>query len=175
MTSLLAQRCAAVQALLTDVDGVLTNGLLAYDDEGRELKQFNVRDGQGFRLWREAGLRSGIVTSRRSVIVERRAKELQIDAVCQGTETKLDAIRELAREWGLGLEQIAYVGDDLLDLAAVQAVGLGVAVADAAEEVRQAAVYVTSLPGGRGALRETIELLLKNSGRWEDVLSHYVL
>ena len=158
---------AEIELLLTDVDGVLTDGSLTFDSQGVETKTFSVRDGLGVRLWQRAGLELGIVTGRASRIVEQRADELDISIVCQAVKDKLPVVRELAAEHGVPLEKVAYLGDDLPDLPVIQAVGLGVAVADAAGEVAEAADHVTTTPGGRGALRELIDALLKASGRWD--------
>lgn len=170
-----AEKCAAVKLLLSDVDGVLTDGRVIYDNNGIESKQFHIRDGQGIRLWQESGGLFGVVTARSSQIVKLRTEELRIAIVRQGIDNKLETVRELAEEQRMELSQIAYVGDDLLDLATIQSVGLGIAVADAAEEVRQAADYTAKLPGGCGAIREVVEMLLKKTGRWEAGLRRYRL
>jgi YrbI family 3-deoxy-D-manno-octulosonate 8-phosphate phosphatase len=170
----LAQRCAPIVLLLSDVDGVLTGGGVLLDSRGGEIKQFHIRDGQGVRLWHEAGLRFGLVTSRNSPIVAARAAELGIDLVYQGVAKKLAVLTEIRDQLGLQLSQIAYVGDDLLDLAAIRAAGLGIAVADAAAEVRENADYVTRLRGGEGAIREVVEMLLKQTSRWQDALKPYI-
>jgi YrbI family 3-deoxy-D-manno-octulosonate 8-phosphate phosphatase len=170
----LTEKCTAIRLILSDVDGVLTDGRLIYDNQGIEAKQFHIRDGQGIRLWQQNGLAFGIVTARSSQVVKLRAEELDIAILRQGAKDKLAAVREIATEHQLSLEQVCYIGDDLPDLAPIQNVGLGVAVADAAEEVRRAAGYVTSQPGGQGAIREIIELILKNTNRWETTLRKYV-
>ncbi|MDC0935612.1 HAD hydrolase family protein [Pirellulales bacterium] len=169
----LAKLCAPVRLLLTDVDGVLTDGGILLDNQGVESKRFSIRDGQGIRLWQEAGGQTGIVTGRSSQIVKLRAAELDFDAVRQGVGEKLPVVEEVARELGLEMHQVAYVGDDLPDLPVVAAVGLGASVADAAEELRQRADYVTTLPGGHGAVREVVELLLKSTGRWETAIRRF--
>ncbi|TWT99808.1 3-deoxy-D-manno-octulosonate 8-phosphate phosphatase KdsC [Botrimarina colliarenosi] len=156
-----------IQLLLTDVDGVLTDGGMTFDEEGRETKTFNVHDGLGVKLWQRAGGKVGIVTGRTSRVVEKRATELAITIVHQGVAEKLAIVRQIADEEGLALDQIAYIGDDLPDLATVEAVGFGAAVADAAADLKAAADYVTLAPGGRGALREIVDKLLKESGRWD--------
>lgn len=158
---------ADVKLLLTDVDGVLTDGSLTFDANGVETKTFNVRDGLGVRLWQRSGGVFGIVTGRASSIVERRAEELDIGLVMQGVNEKLPVVEDLADREGLTLARVAYLGDDLPDLPAIRAVGFGVAVADAAPELLESADYVTKTPGGRGALREVVELLLQRSGRWD--------
>jgi YrbI family 3-deoxy-D-manno-octulosonate 8-phosphate phosphatase len=170
----LADRCAAIRLLLTDVDGVLTDGGVWFDNEGVESKCFNIRDGLAIRLWQQSGGQTGIVTSRNSQAVKLRAAELDVAILRQGVKDKLPEVQALAASLGISSEQVAYVGDDLPDAPAIRWCGLGVAVADAAEEVRAAADYVTSVPGGRGAIREVVELILKNTGRWESLIRKYV-
>jgi YrbI family 3-deoxy-D-manno-octulosonate 8-phosphate phosphatase len=169
----LAEQCAAIRLLLSDVDGVLSNGLLSFDNHGNESKQFHCRDGMGIKLWQENGLKFGILTARESAIVTQRGKDLELEIVYQGRRDKLAAVREIAASEGLQLDEICFIGDDLLDLSAIQSVGLGVAVADAVEEVRQAATYITSQPGGCGAVRELVELILRNTNRWEATVQKY--
>lgn len=166
----LAKRCQLVELIVSDVDGVLTDGGIVYTNAGDEIKRFHIRDGQGIRLWHRAGGKFGIVTARNSHIVNVRAAELGVEFVRQGTEHKLQAFREILATLQLKPEQACYIGDDLQDLGAVRLAGLGVAVADAADELRQSADYVTTLGGGQGAVRETIELILKSQRRWEDLL-----
>jgi 3-deoxy-D-manno-octulosonate 8-phosphate phosphatase (KDO 8-P phosphatase) len=169
----LAARCANIELILSDVDGVMTDGGIQLLDSGEQFVKFHIRDGMAVRLWREAGKRFGIVTGRNLESIRRRAADLWLDIVRLGVDDKLPAVNELAAELGVAREQICYIGDDLLDLATIRAVGLGVAVADAVEDVRRAAKYVTSVPGGRAPVREVVELILKNTGRWDDVIKRY--
>jgi 3-deoxy-D-manno-octulosonate 8-phosphate phosphatase (KDO 8-P phosphatase) len=169
----LVARCAKIELVLSDVDGVMTDGGIQILDDGQQFLKFHIRDGMGVRLWREAGKRFGIVTGRNLEAVKRRAADLWLDIVHVGVDDKLPAVDAIAEELMLSREQVCFIGDDLLDLATIRAVGLGVAVADAAEDVRRAAMYTTSVPGGQGPVREVIELLLKNTGRWQDVLARY--
>jgi 3-deoxy-D-manno-octulosonate 8-phosphate phosphatase (KDO 8-P phosphatase) len=170
----LAERCAAIELLLTDVDGVLTDGGVIIDNQGVESKCFNIRDGLGVRLWQNSGGLAGIVTGRSSQIVKLRAAELDMEIVRQGVKEKLPVVEEILASLKLRPEQLAYIGDDLPDVPAIRYAGLGIAVADAPEEVRGAADYVTSVPGGGGAVREVVELLLKNTGKWETVIEKFV-
>lgn len=158
----------SISLLLTDVDGVLTDGSLTFDGNGLETKTFNVRDGLGVRLWQRAGGRFGIITGRASKIVEQRSEELDIEFVYQAVKEKLPLVSDLAKGLNLPLDRIAYVGDDLPDLPTIRAVGFGAAPADAAPELLESADYVTKATGGRGALREIVEKLLKDSGKWEE-------
>jgi 3-deoxy-D-manno-octulosonate 8-phosphate phosphatase (KDO 8-P phosphatase) len=171
----LSQKCSAIRLILSDVDGVLTDGRLIYSNVGIESKCFHIRDGQGIRLWQQNGFAFGIVTARSSQVVKLRAEELDIAIVRQGAKDKLAAVRDISTEQRIELSEVCYVGDDLPDLAPIQNVGLGVAVADAAEDLRHAAGYVTSLPGGQGAIREVVELILKNTNRWETTIRKYTL
>jgi YrbI family 3-deoxy-D-manno-octulosonate 8-phosphate phosphatase len=169
----LAQRCNAIQLILSDVDGVMTDGRVVFDNRGIEAKRFHVRDGLGVRLWQRAGYRFGLVTGRSSQIVRLRAAELGIDIVRQGIDDKLPAVLQIAAELDLGIEQVCYIGDDLPDVPLVRTVGLGIAVADAAEEVLRVAHHTTRLAGGRGAVRETVELILKTQNRWDDLIQGF--
>jgi 3-deoxy-D-manno-octulosonate 8-phosphate phosphatase (KDO 8-P phosphatase) len=171
----LAKRCQPIELIVSDVDGVLTDGSIVFNNEGIEIKRFHIRDGLGIRLWQRAGGKFGVVTGRNSHIVNVRAAELGIDLVRQGIEHKLQALREIAVQFRLSPEQICYIGDDLPDLPAVRFAGLGVAVADSCTELRDVAAYVTQLAGGQGAVRETVELILKSQQRWDDVIQKYEL
>jgi 3-deoxy-D-manno-octulosonate 8-phosphate phosphatase (KDO 8-P phosphatase) len=167
------EACRRIELILSDVDGVMTDGGIRMLDDGRQIVSFHIRDGMGIRLWREAGKKFGIVTGRDLEAVRRRAEELKIDVVRLGIDDKLPAVDAIATELGLTREQICYIGDDLLDLRVIQSVGLGVSVADAPEEVRKAAKYTTSVRGGEGAVRELVEVILKNTGRWDEVVQRY--
>jgi YrbI family 3-deoxy-D-manno-octulosonate 8-phosphate phosphatase len=162
-----------IELILCDVDGVLTDGGVIFDNEGIELKQFHIRDGLGIRIWQRAGYRFGILTARTSHIVKVRAAELGIDIVRQGFADKLPIAQEIASSLNLPLERVCFIGDDLPDLQVIKAAGFGVAVADAVADICSAADYVTKLPGGRGAVREVIELLLKAKHRWTDVIKRF--
>jgi YrbI family 3-deoxy-D-manno-octulosonate 8-phosphate phosphatase len=166
-------RCQPLELILADVDGVLTDGRIIYDNQGIETKQFHIRDGQGIRLWQRAGYRFGIITGRTSHVVKVRAAELGIDIVRQTAEDKLPVAQEILAQLNLSPEQACYIGDDLPDVPVMKYVGLGVAVADACAEARSAAHHVTERGGGAGAVRETIELVLKAQRRWDDLIQKY--
>ena len=153
-------RWSAVRALVTDVDGVLTDGGLYYAQNGDELKRFDVRDGQGLVSLREAGLLVAIVTRKESTIVARRARDLGIAEVHQNVTDKAAAVRDLLARHAIAPRDAAYVGDDLGDLPAMKLVGLPIAVKEAVREVRRAARYITRAGGGHGALRELTDLIL---------------
>lgn len=162
----LQQRCLPIELLVVDVDGVLTAGGIVLGNAGEELKAFHVRDGYGFRRWHLAGKQSAIITGRESKLVQRRALEVGITHVTQSARDKLPALVNLLARLNLAAGQVAYVGDDLPDVPCLQRVGLAVAVADACPETRAVAHYVTTAPGGAGAVREGIERILRCQGAW---------
>ncbi len=165
---------AKVRLIVFDVDGVLTTGQLVFGREGEELKIFHSQDGLGISAARRAGLKTAIITGRWTTMVELRSAELRIDAVCQGVIDKLGALRELVKRFDLTLEQVAYVGDDLNDLAAMSQAGLPCAVGNAAAEVKAIARYVAERSGGAGAVREILEMILKAQGKWDGVVASYL-
>ena len=169
----LADRLALIELLVLDVDGVLSDGRITYADDGAEIKAFHVRDGAGIRFWLDAGRRAAIISGRDSPAVARRAEELGIAHVFQGAGAKLPALRRLLADTGLEPSRVCVMGDDLPDLPLVRQVGLGVAVADACPELRAAAHYITRLPGGQGAVREVVELLLREQGLWTPLLQRF--
>ena len=164
-------RPADIQALVCDVDGVLTRGDLIYGPDGGEWKVFNVQDGHGLVLARAAGLRVAWLTARRSDLVRRRARELKIDLLVDGQRDKAAGLARIARQLGVPAAAICYVGDDLLDLGALAAAGLPVAVANAVAEVKAAAAWTTTQRGGEGAIREVVERLLRASGKWAGLVA----
>lgn len=170
----LARKVRAVRLLVLDVDGVLTDGSIIYDDAGLETKAFNVKDGHGIKLLRRAGLEAAVITARTSRVVELRAADLSIEMLFQGATDKRAAFAELLERTGLSAAETAYVGDDVVDLPVLSRAGFSVAVADAVAEVKERVHYVTSLPGGRGAVREVCELILKTQGRWKTLMSRYL-
>ena len=169
----LADACSRIELILSDVDGVLTDGGIQLIDDGRQMVTFHIRDGMAARLWREAGKKFGIVTGRDLEAVRRRTADLRLEVARFGVDDKLPAVDAIAAEMELSREQICFIGDDLPDLAPMKFVGMGVAVADASLDVRQAADYVTTAAGGNGAVREVIELVLRAQQRWDDALNPY--
>ena len=164
---------ARVKVVVFDVDGVLTRGDIIYGPGG-EWKVFNVHDGHGFKLAVRGGLKIALLTGRASEAVVRRARELEVEVLMDGVKRKGIAIKELMRKLSVKPEHVCYVGDDVVDLPAMAAVGFPVAVANAVREVRDAATWVTSRKGGDGAAREVIELILKAKGIWPEVMQRYV-
>jgi 3-deoxy-D-manno-octulosonate 8-phosphate phosphatase (KDO 8-P phosphatase) len=167
-------RAARVKLLLMDCDGVLTDGRLTLLGDTDEQKTFHTRDGHGLVLLHRGGVRSGIISGRTSSAVERRARELGIAYVRQGTWDKIRDFEQLLAEAGVEETETAYVGDDVTDIPLMRRAGFAVAVADAVEETRAAAHYVTILPGGHGAVREVTEIILKAQGRWAELMQRYI-
>lgn len=172
--SAIQERAARVKLLLMDCDGVLTDGRIWVLEEGGDQKTFHTRDGLGIELLHRAGLRSGIISGRTSSAVERRARGLGMAFVRQGCEEKRKAYSDTLLEAGVTNAEVAFIGDDLNDIPLMLQSGLGVAVADAALETREHAHYVTTARGGRGAVREVVELILKSQGRWDEMVKHYL-
>jgi 3-deoxy-D-manno-octulosonate 8-phosphate phosphatase (KDO 8-P phosphatase) len=167
------RECERIELLLVDVDGVLTDGGITYGADGIEHKTFHVRDGSGLRIWQATGKHAGILTGRSSPIVAARAAELGLAVVVQGAQAKLPAFRTIVEQLGVTARQVCYVGDDLPDLPVLKVCGLAVAVADACPEVVAQAHYVTNKRGGRGAVREVIELILKAQGLWQEAIERF--
>jgi len=168
------EKAMNVRLLALDVDGVLTDGRLYFAEDGQELKTFDTQDGHGIKMLQAAGIEVAIITGRTTKLVQRRAANLKISHLLQGREDKLVALRELTGELGIALDEVAYVGDDWPDLPAILAAGFGVAVANAHHELRTRADHVTTLAGGRGAVREVCDLLLNAQGRYQDALAPYL-
>jgi 3-deoxy-D-manno-octulosonate 8-phosphate phosphatase (KDO 8-P phosphatase) len=159
-------RARRLRALILDVDGVLTDGRVTYLPGGHESKTFHVRDGLGIQLLVNARIRTAIISGRASEVVERRGRELGIDPILQGVDDKVGAFEKLLADFDVSEEDVGYIGDDLPDLPILRRAGLGFAVADAAPEVRAAAHVVLRTGGGRGAVREACEIILKARGAW---------
>ena len=170
----LEDRARRIKLLLMDCDGVLTDGRIWIIDNNEDQKAFNTRDGLGLELLHRAGIASGIISGRSSTAVERRANALGMSYVCLGSNNKITAFEETLSKARVGPAEVAFVGDDLNDIALMQRSGLAVAVADASEETRNHAHYVTAAKGGRGAVRETIELILKSQKRWDELIESYL-
>ena len=167
------ERLKNIKLLLLDVDGVLTDGRIIFDSNGIESKFFNVKDGHGIKLLQRAGIEVGIVSGRKSQVVTNRAAELGITRVFQGALDKLAVYREILQETGLTDAQIAFMGDDVIDIPVMRRVGFAAAPADAVEEVLPHAHFVTRNRGGWGAVREVCDLILKGQGSWDHVTARY--
>jgi 3-deoxy-D-manno-octulosonate 8-phosphate phosphatase (KDO 8-P phosphatase) len=169
----MVERLGKIRLLLLDVDGVMTDGRIIYDNHGVETKAFDVKDGHGLKLLQRAGLKVGIITGRESEVVRFRARELGIDVLHQGAKSKLEPYLETIGELGLRDEEVGYMGDDIVDLPVLRRVGFAATVADAVEEVKPFVHYVATRRGGRGAVREVCDLILKTTGRWPEVTDRY--
>lgn len=167
------ERARRIRLLLLDVDGVLTDGTIIYDDDGVETKVFNVKDGMGIRLLRIGNIEVGIATGRTSGALVHRCRNLGITHIFQGLKDKTIVLDKIRKDIGLAEDQIAFVGDDLLDIAIMKRVGLAVAVADAHEAVIEVSHMVCTAPGGHGAVREVAEYLLKAQDQWTDILKRF--
>lgn len=172
-TLALADRLARVELLLLDVDGILTDGRIVLDDKGVETKAFDVTDGHGIKLLHRAGVEVGFITGRRSLVVEHRARELGVREVHQGVKEKILVLREVLRRRNLEPERVAYAGDDVVDLPILLRVGLAISVPNAPEYVRERVHWVTRASGGRGAVREICDEILKATGRWDALTRRY--
>jgi 3-deoxy-D-manno-octulosonate 8-phosphate phosphatase (KDO 8-P phosphatase) len=163
-----------IKLLIMDVDGVLTDGRIVLDDRGRELKFFDVKDGQGIVLAHRAGLITAIISGRNSGVVYKRAKELGIKIIRQNSIDKIKSYESILKKTGLKDEDVAFIGDDIIDIPLLNRVGLSIAVADAVGYVIDAADLVTKKKGGRGAVREAIEFILDAKGLWKKICREYV-
>ena len=172
---MVSDRLKNIKLLLLDVDGVLTDGDIIYSDNGSETKIFNVKDGLGIRLLMEAGIHLGIITGRRSNALSRRCKELGIDLIYDGIADKADALNRMLERTGFSVEEVACIGDDLPDLVLMRRTGFSIAVADAHAILRENADMITSAKGGRGAVREVCEAILKAKGLWENILGRFLV
>lgn len=169
----LLSRIRGIKLLILDVDGVMTDGRIIIDDSGLESKHFDVKDGHGLKILMRYGIDVVLLTGRKSRVVDHRAADLGIKEVHQGIWDKREVFDEILKRRKLSPEETAYVGDDVVDIPLLKRVGFGVAVADACPEATGVADYVTEHPGGRGAVREVCEVILKAQGRWREVAARY--
>ncbi len=167
-------RARKIQLLALDVDGVLTDRRIILGSDGTHVKSFDVRDGFGLVLARQAGLKIAIITAEKSHVVTLRAQQLKIDWVAQAARDKAKAFRQLLTHFKLDPKAVAYIGDDLLDLPVLTRVGFSATVADAAPEVKRRVHYVAALPSGRGAVREVVELILRAQGHWPRIMKRFL-
>ena len=170
-----AEKAKKIRLLLLDVDGVLTDGRIVYDSQGRDSKFFDVRDGLGVYLLSKAGIPTVLVTAKGSRTIAPRAKDMRVDKVYADVFPKSAVLEKLLKKYKVTRDEICFVGDDLVDLAIMKRVGFPVAVFNAAPEIKQVASYSTLRAGGRGAVREVVELILKAQGRWRQMLKLYDL
>ena len=173
MRETMREKLAKIRLLLLDVDGILTDGRIYFADNGMESKAFYARDGHGIKLLLRSGIRVGLLTGRSSHLVELRARDLGIDLVFQGAKEKLPVFRQILQDLHLRAEEVAYMGDDVVDLPVLMHAGVAATVADCSEEIRPVVDFVSRYRGGLGAVREFCELLLKSTGRWEEIMADY--
>lgn len=159
-----------IKLVILDVDGVMSDGRIVIDDNGLEQRNFDIKDGFGVVALQMTGIECAIITSKKSGAVRHRAEELKISRFYEGIKKKLEPYEQILEDKGIDDAEVCYVGDDLVDLKMMKRVGFPVAVADAVDEVREAAAYVTKARGGYGAVREVAELILKTQGKWEKIL-----
>jgi 3-deoxy-D-manno-octulosonate 8-phosphate phosphatase (KDO 8-P phosphatase) len=175
LTGDLLEKIKSVKVLILDVDGVLTDGGIIIDDEGREIKRFDVRDGHGLKMLMRYNIEVIILTGRTSKAVEHRASDLGIKEVYQGAKNKLEVFEEILRKRHINGANTAFIGDDVVDVPVLRRVGFSATVADAAEDVKKVVDYVLKKPGGRGAVREICEIILKAKGNWLEMAARYEL
>ena len=162
-----------IKVVAMDVDGVLTDGGIVLGSNDMELKVFDVQDGMGITLARMGGLKTAIITGRESEAVTRRSQELKFDALFQGAKKKKGAFLQLLKKFNVSAQEVCYIGDDLLDLKLIKMSGFGVAVLNARPEVKRAADFITNEYGGRGAVREVVEVILKTQKKWKTLVSRF--
>ncbi len=169
----ISEKLAKIKMLILDVDGVMTDGGILMDSDGREMKKFNVRDGHGLVMIQRHGIQVAILTGRTSAVVEHRARDLRISEVYQGALNKKEVLATILEKNRLAPEEIAYMGDDIVDIPVLKMVGFSAVVADALDVVKRSVDFVTVQPGGKGAVREVCEMLLMAQGHWAQVSARY--
>jgi 3-deoxy-D-manno-octulosonate 8-phosphate phosphatase (KDO 8-P phosphatase) len=167
------EKVKKIKVLLLDVDGVLTDGRIVYDSRGRDSKFFDVHDGMGVYLLHKCGIPAVLITAKSSRAIGPRARDMRIDRVYANVSPKAAVLPELLARYKVSADELCFVGDDLVDICLMRKVGLPVAVANACAEVKQSALWVTSREGGRGAVREVSELILKTQGKWAGAIQAY--
>ncbi|MFA6052933.1 MAG: 3-deoxy-manno-octulosonate-8-phosphatase KdsC [Methylobacter sp.] len=168
------EKAKKLKLLILDVDGVLTDGKLFFDNDGNEYKSFHAQDGHGIKLLRQTGVEVAVISGRKSKSVELRMKNLGIEHVYQGHENKIAAFNEIIEKIGITPEQAAHVGDDVIDLPIMIRAGLAIAVSDANFAVKQRADWCTTLPGGQGAVREVCDFIMQAQGSYDQILNAYL-
>ena len=173
MKNSIKEKLKGIKLLILDVDGVMTDGRIIMDNEGKEIKNFNVRDGHGLKLLQRYGIKVAILTGRQSKVVEHRAKDLDIKDVYQKVFNKKDVFEKIMKNHKLSPDEAAFIGDDIVDIPVLRRVGFSVAVADAADVVKKSVDYVARNSGGRGAVREICEMILKAQDKWPEIAAKY--
>lgn len=173
MEEYIFDKAKKIKILLLDVDGVLTDGKIIYDSRGVDTKFFDVHDGLGVYLLKKAGIKTILITAKGSKAIKPRARDMQVEAVFENVSPKTLVLDKILNKYQVNLEEVCFVGDDLVDLCLMKRVGFPVAVFNACPEIKQASQYITLREGGRGAVREVTELILKAQGKWQEVLKTY--
>ncbi|KPK97068.1 MAG: hypothetical protein AMJ95_11110 [Omnitrophica WOR_2 bacterium SM23_72] len=169
----LREKASKIKLLLLDVDGVLTDGRIIYDSRGRDMKFFDVHDGFGVYILRKVGIKTVLITAKSSRSIRPRARDMRVEEVFANITPKSLVLDKILKKYKVDIHEVCFVGDDLVDLCLMKRVGFPVAVFNAAPEIKQAASYITMRSGGRGAVREVAELILKSQGKWEEVIRSY--
>jgi 3-deoxy-D-manno-octulosonate 8-phosphate phosphatase (KDO 8-P phosphatase) len=167
----LVEKAKKIKLLILDVDGVLTDGKIIYDSKGRDLKNFCVHDGLGVWLLKKAGIPTVILTAKSSKTIKLRAQDMQIEEIFEDVERKGGILDRILRKYKVNTEEICFVGDDLVDLSIMKRIGLPIAVKNACKEIKDISFYITEAEGGKGAVREVCEIILKAKGKWEELVS----
>lgn len=170
---MIKEKAEKIKLLLLDVDGVLTDGRIIYDSRGRDMKFFDVHDGLGVYVLRKSGIKTILITAKGSRAIGPRARDMQVEAVFENISPKTAVLDKILKKYDVNIDEICFVGDDLVDLCLMKRVGFPVAVFNACPEIKQAASYITLKEGGRGAVREVAEIILKSQGKWDEVLKLY--
>lgn len=174
MDSSIIDRVKKVKALILDIDGVMTDGRIIYSIYGDELKFFDVQDGLGIALLNKAGIKTFIITAKKSRIVKLRARDMQVTGAYQGYHDKLIPFNNILKRFHIKADEVCFVGDDIIDIPVLKRAGFAVAVPNAVDEVKEAAHHTTRKSGGRGAVREICDLILKSQGKWEAATARYL-
>ena len=169
------EKLKKIKMLILDVDGVMTDGRIIMDDTGRETKNFNVRDGHGLKILQRYGVKVAILTGRKSKVVEYRAKDLEIKYVYQKVYNKKEVFEKILKKQKLSADEVAFIGDDIVDVPVLKKVGFSVAVADALDIVKKSVDYVSEHKGGKGAVREICDMILQAQGKWPEIAARYEL
>jgi len=169
----LIEKAKKIKILLLDVDGVLTDGRIIYDSSGRDMKFFDVHDGLGVYCLKKTGIRTILITAKGSRAIRPRARDMQVEAVFENISPKTAVLEKILKKYKVNTEEVCFVGDDLVDLCLMKRVGLPIAVFNACPEIKQVASYITLKLGGRGAVREVAELILKAQGKWGEIVGLY--
>lgn len=175
MENYLVEKAKKIKLLLLDVDGVLTDGRIIYDSRGEDVKAFDVHDGLGVYLLKKAGIKTILITAKGSRAIRPRARDMQVEAVFEDISPKSSVLDKILKKYNLELDEVCFVGDDLVDLCLMKKVGFPIAVFNASPEIKKVAAYITLKEGGRSAVREVAELILKAQGKWEELLDSYDL